>query len=62
MESENRWGDVPTVNVGSLLEEVASKLRSAGLIESDIGYLLREWVVGSDLLGLEARPYHFFAI
>lgn len=52
-------GDVPTAVLGSLLEEVAFTLRSAGLTESDIGYLFREWVVGSDLLGSGAWPYHF---
>lgn len=55
MRADGR-GDVPTAVLGSLLEEVAFSLRSAGLTESDIGYLFRESVVGSDLLGSEARP------
>lgn len=55
-------GDVPTAVLGSLLEEVAAKLRSAELRESDTGYLFREWVVGLDLLGSEAWPYHLLPV
>ena len=36
MVSESGWGYVPTVALEILLEEVASKLRSTGLMESDI--------------------------
>lgn len=67
MESESRlgWmGGVPIAVLGSLQEEVALKLRSAGL-ESNTRYWLREWVLGSDplrLRSLSTWPYHFLAM
>lgn len=55
-------GDVPTVARGSLLEEAASKLRSAGFRKSDTASWLKEGALCSDLFISEAWPCHFLAM